>query len=111
MNVAKEVGRKIKLLRTTRFNPRMSQEDLAEMANISVSFLSMIERGERAPQLETVGKIARALDVPVAELFSFDGDPERVEPLFKPLIDYYRRRNLTKKEVDRLLIVAKAMFT
>jgi transcriptional regulator with XRE-family HTH domain len=47
----------------------MTQEDLAEKADISVSFLSMIERGERAPHIETLASIAGALEVELAELF------------------------------------------
>ena len=48
----------------------MTQEDLAERADISVSFLSMIERGERAPHLQTLAHIASALEVELAELFT-----------------------------------------
>jgi transcriptional regulator with XRE-family HTH domain len=47
----------------------MTQEDLAERADISVSFLSMIERGERAPHIETLAQVAAALGVEIAELF------------------------------------------
>lgn len=110
MDVVREVGRQIKVLRTSRFGPRLTQEDLAEQAEISVSFLSMIERGERAPHLETLAKIADALHVPIAELFAFDRNPDVVESLYQPLIDYCRKRTLTKKDMDRLLVVAKAMF-
>ncbi len=48
----------------------MTQEALAERADISVSFLSMIERGERAPHLQTLAHIASALDVELSELFT-----------------------------------------
>ena len=48
---------------------RMTQEDLSERARISVSFLSMIERGERAPHIETLAQIAQALEVEIADLF------------------------------------------
>jgi transcriptional regulator with XRE-family HTH domain len=48
----------------------MTQEVLAERADISVSFLSMIERGERAPHIETLAHIAGALEVNLADLFA-----------------------------------------
>lgn len=51
----------------------MTQEQLAERAEISVSFLSMIERGERAPHLETLEKLAYGLEVPIETLFRADG--------------------------------------
>lgn len=111
MNVVKEVGKKIRLLRTSRFGPKMTQEDLAERASISVSFLSMIERGERAPHLETLAKVAQALGVPLTELFGFDADPEKLDPLYKPLVDYCRRQSMSRRDVDRLVAVAKSMFS
>lgn len=110
MNVVKEVGKKIRQLRTSRFGPKMTQEELAEKAEISVSFLSMIERGERAPHIETLAKIAYALQVPLTELFSFDSDPEKLDALYKPLVEFCRKQTMTKRDVDRLVAVAKGMF-
>ena len=87
----------------------MTQEDLSERARISVSFLSMIERGERSPHLETLAAIAEALEVPVADLFAGEQDRD-VEPIFKPLIDACRKYNLGKRDVDRLVSVMRSMF-
>lgn len=50
----------------------MSQEKLAEKAGIDSKFLSQIELGTRNPSLETIRKIASALDVPVKEVFDFE---------------------------------------
>ena len=47
----------------------LSQKDLADAVGISVSYVSMLERGQRSPPLETVEKMARALRVPPAALF------------------------------------------
>ena len=69
-SIVKEVGHRIRQLRLSRTGARMTQEDLSERAHISVSFLSMIERGERAPHIETLAQIAEALEVELAELFS-----------------------------------------
>ena len=81
----------------------MTQEDLSARARISVSFLSMIERGERSPHLETLAKIAEALEVRIADFFaSADGDPgNTVEPMYRPLLDACRKYNLGKRDVDR----------
>jgi transcriptional regulator with XRE-family HTH domain len=50
----------------------MSQEQFAEALNISVDFLSLMERGRNAPSFETLERMAKRLKVPVAQLFIFD---------------------------------------
>ncbi|MFM2153967.1 MAG: hypothetical protein RL199_2402 [Pseudomonadota bacterium] len=110
VNVVKEVGRRIRQLRTSGLGPRMTQSALARQAEISISFLSMIERGERAPHLDTLAKVARALQVPITELFSFDGDGEKVDALYRPLIDYCRKQQMSRRDVDRLVNVARSVF-
>jgi transcriptional regulator with XRE-family HTH domain len=50
----------------------MTQEQFAETLDISVDFLSLIERGRNAPSFETLDKIARRLKVSVADLFVFE---------------------------------------
>jgi transcriptional regulator with XRE-family HTH domain len=111
-SVVKDVGKKIRQLRLSRIGPRMTQEELSQKARISVSFLSMIERGERSPHLETLAKIAAALEVPLSDLFHGDlgGDHDVVEPLLRPLIEACRRYDLGKRDVDRLIAVVKSMF-
>ena len=58
-------------LRQIRLKRRMRQERFAEMLDISVDFLSLIERGRNAPSFETLDKMAKRLRVPVAQLFTF----------------------------------------
>jgi transcriptional regulator with XRE-family HTH domain len=108
-SVVKEVGLRIRHLRVSRVG-RMTQEDLSERAHISVSFLSMIERGERSPHLETLAKIAEALEVRLADLFLGDNDDQGIEPMFRPLIEACRKYNLGKRDVDRLVGVVRTMF-
>jgi transcriptional regulator with XRE-family HTH domain len=49
----------------------MTQEQFAETLDISVDFLSLIERGINAPSFETRERIAKRLRLSVAELFTF----------------------------------------
>ena len=70
VDVVRQLGQRIRELRVGRRTGRMTQEDLAERADISVSFLSMIERGERAPHIETLASLATALEVHIADLFA-----------------------------------------
>jgi transcriptional regulator with XRE-family HTH domain len=60
------LGKNIKMLRARR---GLSQADLAEKADISITFLSNIERGIKFPQPNMLSKIANALGVEVNELF------------------------------------------
>jgi transcriptional regulator with XRE-family HTH domain len=55
-------------VRRLRSKKGLSQKALAEAIGISVSYVSMLERGERSPPLETIEKMARALRVPPATL-------------------------------------------
>lgn len=59
------LGNAIKLCRTQK---NMNQAELAELADISVSYLSLLERGKRDPNFSTVQNIAAALNVPFSIL-------------------------------------------
>jgi len=63
------LGKNIKFL---RFRRQYSQADLAEKADISVTFLSNIERGLKFPKPDVLSRIAEGLDVGVCELFKTD---------------------------------------
>lgn len=60
-----------KHLREIRAQRRMTQEQFAETLDLSVDFLSLIERGKNAPSFETLDKIAKRLKMSVADLFDF----------------------------------------
>ena len=60
------LGRNIKLLRAHR---QFSQEVLAEKADISVAYLSKIERGIKYPKPDILSQIADGLCVDAYELF------------------------------------------
>jgi transcriptional regulator with XRE-family HTH domain len=56
-------------IRERRLERGMTQEALAETLDLSVAYISLIERGGRNPPITTVYAIARALGVPPGELF------------------------------------------
>ena len=58
----KELGKRI---RTERRRQDLTQEKLAEMAEISNSFLGHIERGGRTLSIETLAKLANALNLSI----------------------------------------------
>jgi ribosome-binding protein aMBF1 (putative translation factor) len=55
-------------VRRLRSKKKLSQKALADRIGISVSYVSMLERGQRSPPLETIEKMAKALGVPPATL-------------------------------------------
>jgi len=66
-------------VRSLRAERGLTQEQLAERAGISVDFLSLVERGKSSPSFENLEEIADALEVSVAELFSFQGGRSETE--------------------------------
>ena len=50
-------------LRALRSQQRLSQAEVAARAKLSVSYISMLERGERTPPLDTLETLARVLKV------------------------------------------------
>ena len=52
-----------KNIRSYRIKRKLRQEDLAEMTDLSVTYIGMVERGEKIPALETFIKILNALEI------------------------------------------------
>jgi transcriptional regulator with XRE-family HTH domain len=78
------LSKNIKLLRKQR---SLSQIELAEKADISIPFLSNIERGNKWPHPDTLTKLAEALGVEVYALFITDCSPkEELEQLRQEII-------------------------
>ena len=57
-------------VRRLRSKRRLSQKALADKIGISVSYVSMLERAQRSPPLETIEKMAKALGVTPANLLA-----------------------------------------
>jgi transcriptional regulator with XRE-family HTH domain len=55
------LGNAIRILRSQK---RMSQKDLADRAEITPSFLSLVESDRRSPSLKVIERIAAGLDIP-----------------------------------------------
>jgi len=57
-------------IRELRHQRRLSQEALAGRADLHRTYIGFVERAERNPTLETIEKLARGLDISLAELFA-----------------------------------------
>jgi len=67
--IDKKVGMNIRLERVKR---GISQEGLADMAGVARSTMGIIERGEQSPSIQTVLKVANALNIDIHKLFLFE---------------------------------------
>jgi transcriptional regulator with XRE-family HTH domain len=76
------LGGNIKFLRSRR---GFTQAVLAEKAEISIIFLSSIERGTKYPKPDVLARIAQALEVEVFELFKGDLAPSDTKELITRL--------------------------
>lgn len=65
--MANEVGKKIKHLRSTK---HMTLKELSEKTNLSIGFLSQVERGLTTLAIASLESIAEALDVDLSYFFS-----------------------------------------
>ncbi len=61
----RKLGERVREQRRTR---GLTQEALAEALDLSVAYVSLIERGGRNPPYTTVVAIARALGVPMSRI-------------------------------------------
>lgn len=64
----KKYGKEIK---KRRIDADISQEELASQADLHISLISRIENGKANTSLESIYKLAKALNVEIYELFKF----------------------------------------
>ena len=64
--IAKAVGQRIRNYRT---RAGFSQEKLAEMSGCHPTYIGQLERGEKNATIESIEKIATALNLPMSKLF------------------------------------------
>lgn len=63
-----------KRLRALRVQNGQVIDDIAAISGLSRAYISQVETGKASPSLQTVDKLAAALQVPLADLFAADGD-------------------------------------
>ncbi len=60
-------------LRTLREEKKLSQGDIEKRTGLLRCYISRVENGHTVPAIETLEKMARALEVPLYQLF-YDGE-------------------------------------
>lgn len=104
--LSKVIGDRIRFIRNEK---GYSIEELAHRANISITHLGRVERGDRSPTLDILGKIITALDISFVELFSdFHVPKDNEETTLSILIN--RLNSLNSNEQKELLIILDSLF-
>ena len=113
------IGERLKALREQK---KMSQGDIEKQTGLLRVYISRVENGHTVPAIETLEKMARALEIPMYQLF-YDGEnppPPRI-PGVKDgwgssgrdgrTFDKFRRLFSRANESDRklLLVMAQTM--
>jgi transcriptional regulator with XRE-family HTH domain len=68
------ISERLKRLREAQ---NLSQGDIQERSGLFRCYLSRLENGRTVPSIETLEKLARALDVPLHQLFTDDEVPAK----------------------------------
>ena len=98
MTVKELIGRRIK---EARQGKGLSQEALSEKIGMSAKYLSSIERGKENPTLDTLIKLADALEVETSELFNYQHEKSPKE--LRQLVS----RFMEEGHDDKLKLMAK----
>jgi len=93
---AKDIGNRIRALREGR---NLSLVTLAELADISFTYLSEIERGVTLPAVSTLRRLADIFDVPLKAVISTRQERSIVSEKLQLIRTY---RGLTQKELAQL---------
>lgn len=67
MDILLTIGKRIRSLRKAA---GMTQEELAEKADLHSTYIGQVERGEKNITVETLYKVTSALNISMAELFN-----------------------------------------
>ena len=69
--IAKTIGQRV---RNYRIEKGLSQEKLAELSGCHPTYIGQVERGEKNATLESIEKIASAMNISLAQLFEKIGE-------------------------------------
>ncbi len=70
-------------LRELREEKKLSQGDIEKRTGLLRCYISRVENGHTVPAIETLEKMARALEVPLYQLFYEGEEPPQVPNLLK----------------------------
>ena len=89
------IGRRIREERTRR---DWTQQHLAELADMPVSYVGQIERSERKPSLKTLKRVADVFQVKAGDLLDESAPDAKRYPLVDKIADVIRKYPPKKQE-------------
>jgi transcriptional regulator with XRE-family HTH domain len=98
-------------IRNYRLQKGMSQGDIEKRTGLLRCYLSRVENGHTIPSLDTLAKIASAMDVPLAQFFhdGRNGTGKNLPPLTEEEVRFLsqiRRYSSNLNDSDRKLVLA-----
>jgi transcriptional regulator with XRE-family HTH domain len=109
-------------LKSLREQKNMSQGDIEKRTGLLRCYISRVENGHTVPAIETLEKLARAMDVPMYQLF-YDGENPPKPRLSNPadqawgshgrearMLDRFRRVLARTDKSDRKLLLSMAQM-
>ncbi len=105
-NVCKILGHNIKKIRSSR---GLTQNKLAELLNIEVKSLSLIETGKGFASAKTIEKLSSVLDIQVAELFEVN-DLSDNELLYSKILNRIQLIKNNTQKLEALDFILKRIF-
>lgn len=106
MNIKKVFGEKIKRIRKKK---NLTQEQLAELIDISPRNLSKIEVGECFVKAETLEKLLKALDISTEELFANEHIKES-EELLNLIYNILDKIKNDRKKLEKVYKITKFLI-
>jgi transcriptional regulator with XRE-family HTH domain len=98
-------------IRAHRLQKGLSQGDIEKKTGLLRCYLSRVENGHTVPSLDTLSKIAVALDLPIAQFFADDSvgrqlNTQRLSDEELRFLTQIRRYSSNLNESDRKLLLA-----
>lgn len=98
-------------IRSQRLQKGLSQGDIEKKTGLLRCYLSRVENGHTVPSLDTLSKIAMALDLPLAQFFADDSagrsfNTQRLSDEELRFLTQIRRYSTNLNESDRKLLLA-----
>ena len=98
-------------IRAYRLQKGLSQGDIEKKTGLLRCYLSRVENGHTVPSLDTLSKIAQALDLPIAQFFADDSfgrqfNTQKLSDEELKFLTQIRRYSTNLNESDRKLLLA-----
>ena len=99
------------VIKTYRSQRGLSQGDIERRTGLLRCYLSRVENGHTVPSLDTLSKIAQALDLPIAQFFAEDSlnrelNTQKLSDDELRFLTQIRRYSTNLNESDRKLLLA-----